>query len=61
VGAGGWGRDPLYRLALPPWPVALGFSDAVGRGTPAVVGYSVRCTFVENFDSTYYFSKIMPN
>jgi hypothetical protein len=25
------------------------------------VGYDVRCTFVENFGSTYYFSKIMTN
>jgi hypothetical protein len=31
------------------------------RQEPDAVSYDVRCTFVENFDSTYYFSKIMTN
>jgi hypothetical protein len=26
---------------------------------PAAMGYGARCTFLENFDSTIYFSKIM--
>jgi hypothetical protein len=31
------------------------------RQEPDAVGYDVRFTFLENFDSTYYFSKIMTN
>jgi hypothetical protein len=28
---------------------------AIRRQEPDAVGYGVRCTFIENFDSTYYF------
>jgi hypothetical protein len=30
----------------------------VRRQEPAAVGYGARCIFLENFDSTIYFSKI---
>jgi hypothetical protein len=31
------------------------------RQEPDAVGYGARCTFVENFDSKIYFSKIITN
>jgi hypothetical protein len=34
---------------------------AMRRQELDAVGYGVRSTFLENFDSTYYFSKIMTN
>jgi hypothetical protein len=51
--------DPIGQYCRPleapltPWPTAA--------GTPSAVGHDARCTFVENFDSTIYFSKIMTN
>jgi hypothetical protein len=50
------GRD------LTPWDTAAGACHhGIRRQEPAVVGYGARFTFVENFDWTIYFSKIMTN
>jgi hypothetical protein len=37
------------------------FTPWMRRQEPDAVGYGVRYTFVEKFDSTYYFLKIMTN
>jgi hypothetical protein len=56
-------RPALHTVGGSPAVVARGGRDskrrAMQRQEPDAVGYDVRCTFDENFDSTYYFSKIM--
>jgi hypothetical protein len=67
------GRGVRYWPHQPVLPTVGGSPAAVARGgryskrramrrqEPDAVGYGVRYTFLENFDSTYYFSKIMTN
>jgi hypothetical protein len=60
--AGSWRRTaPPWRKNQTPAAVPHGGRDLtpwLRRQEPAAVGHDARCTFVENFDSTIYFSKI---
>jgi hypothetical protein len=45
---------------MPPRPTATRtYRRGLRRQEPAAVGYDTKCTFLENFDSTIYFSKTM--
>jgi hypothetical protein len=67
------GHDVRYWANRPILPTVGGSPAAVARGgrdsrcramrrqESDTVGYGITCTFVENFDSTYYFSKIVTN
>jgi hypothetical protein len=51
------GKNPAAGTAAGTWPHRP-VLPTVGV-TPDAVGYNARCTFLENFDSTIYFSKII--